>query len=232
MLRKWDNLPEFMKCDEVKEYYDILSKRKISLFIKRIFDIFAALILLAILLIPMIIIAIAIKIDSSGPVMYRQERVTSYGKHFRIHKFRTMVSNADLIGSTVTTKDDNRITKVGLKLRDSRLDEFPQLIDVLIGNMSFVGTRPEAVRYVDKYTPEMKATLLLPAGITSRASILFKDEASLLDSADDVDRVYVEEILPRKMQYNLSELKAFSIWRDLMTMMSTVSEVVIKEKNL
>ena len=226
MLRKWEELPKFMKCDEVKEYYDILEKKKNSLILKRMFDVVVAIIMLIILAIPMIIIAILIKLDSPGPVFYRQERVTTYGKKFRIHKFRTMVKNADKIGSTVTVGGDSRITKVGAKLRDYRIDEFPQLIDVLLGNMSFVGTRPEATKYVRAYTNEMRATLLMPAGITSEASIKYKDEARLLDAAENVDKTYIEEVLPGKMKYNLESVRNYSFMSDIMTMVKTVFAVI------
>ncbi|WP_028242247.1 sugar transferase [Pseudobutyrivibrio ruminis] len=228
-LRKWEDIPEFMRCEEVKPYYDALSHKRIQLFGKRLFDIVIAIILLVLLAIPMLIIAIMIKLDSKGPVFYRQERVTTYGRHFRIHKFRTMVNDADKIGTAVTVGGDARITKVGSKLRNLRLDEMPQLIDVLIGDMSFVGTRPEAVKYVDAYTKEMNATLLLPAGITSEASIRYKDEAKLLDAADDVDKVYIEDILPAKMKYNLDSIKYFSFGGDIVTMFRTVAAVLGKE---
>ncbi len=228
-LRKWEDIPEFMRCEEVKPYYDALSHKRIQLFCKRLFDIVIAIILLLLLAIPMLIIAIMIKLDSKGPVFYRQERVTTYGRHFRIHKFRTMVNDADKIGTSVTVGGDARITKVGSKLRNLRLDEMPQLIDVLIGDMSFVGTRPEAVKYVDAYTKEMNATLLLPAGITSEASIRYKDEAKLLDAADDVDKVYIEDILPAKMKYNLDSIKFFSFGGDIVTMFRTVAAVLGKE---
>ena len=228
-LRKWEDIPEFMRSEEVKPYYDALSHKRIQLFCKRLFDIVIAIILLLLLAIPMLIIAIMIKLDSKGPVFYRQERVTTYGRHFRIHKFRTMVNDADKIGTAVTVGGDARITKVGSKLRNLRLDEMPQLIDVLIGDMSFVGTRPEAVKYVDAYTNEMNATLLLPAGITSEASIRYKDEAELLDAADDVDKVYIEDILPAKMKYNLDSIKFFSFGGDIVTMFRTVAAVLGKE---
>lgn len=229
ILKKWDDLPEFMKCDEVKVYYDILSRKKGSLVLKRIFDIVVGVILLILLAIPMLIIAVMIKMDSKGPVFYRQERVTRYGKKFRIHKFRTMVNNADQIGSAVTVGGDSRITKVGAKIRDYRLDELPQVFDVISGNMSFVGTRPEATKYVKKYSNEMLATLLLPAGITSEASIRYKDEAKLLDAADDVDRVYVEKVLPGKMKYNLQSIRDFYFGTDIITMFRTVFAVLGKE---
>lgn len=229
LLRKWDKLPENMRCDEVKPYYEALKKKQFQLVLKRLFDIVFALILLVIFAIPMIIIAILIKSDSPGPVFYRQERVTTYGRVFRIHKFRTMVNNADRIGTAVTVGNDSRITKVGSKIRDLRIDELPQLIDVLLGDMSFVGTRPEAVKYVNAYTNEMYATLLLPAGITSEASIRYKDEAKLLDQADDVDQVYVDEVLPGKMVWNLKSIEEYSLVQDVMTMFRTVFAVLGKE---
>ncbi len=229
MLRKWEDLPEFMRTPEVRPYYEILKKKKVSLLLKRILDVCVALILIVILGIPMLIIAIWVKTDSEGPVLYRQERVTSYGKHFRIHKFRTMVSNADKIGTAVTVGNDSRITRAGSHLRHLRLDELPQLFDVLLGDMSFVGTRPEAVRYVERYAPEYNATLLLPAGITSEASIRYKDEDRLLDSADDVDKVYMEQVLPEKMKWNLGSIRDFSLIYDIRTMFRTVFAVLGKE---
>lgn len=227
--RDWEELPKGMKKPEVKEYYDILSKRKTSLKVKRIFDIVTASVLLGILAIPMAAIAIMIKLDSKGPVFYHQERVTAYGKKFKIHKFRTMINNADRVGSAVTVNGDSRITKVGSKLRNLRLDEIPQLLDVLNGDMSFVGPRPEVVKYVKKYTKEMRATLLLPAGITSEASIRYKDEAKLLDHAGDVDKVYVEEVLPEKMKYNLESFKNFSFFREIATMARTFLTILGKD---
>ena len=228
-LRTWDNLPEFMKCKEVREYYDVLAGKRGSLILKRVFDFVVAAIMLIVLAIPMLIIAAAIRMDSSGPVFYRQERVTSYGKIFRIHKFRTMVDNADKKGSAVTVDGDTRITKVGSKLRNLRIDEIPQLFDVVKGDMSFVGTRPEATKYVQRYSKEMNATLLLPAGITSEASIRYKDEATLLNAAYDIDEVYVKEVLPKKMKYNLQSIKGFSFAGDLATMVRTMFAIIGKE---
>ena len=229
MLKDWDELPDFMRVPEVRPYYDVLKKKQFSLLLKRVFDFVTALMLLIILAIPMVLIAIWIKLDSKGPVFYRQERVTAYGKHFRIHKFRTMVNNADKIGTAVTVSGDARITKVGQKLRNLRLDELPQVFDVLEGTMSFVGTRPEAVKYVEQYQPEFNATLLLPAGITSEAAIRYKDEAKLLDAADDVDKVYVEQVLPEKMNWNLKAIQQFSLSKDYATMFRTVFAVLGKE---
>lgn len=226
LLRKWEKLPEDMQCPEIRKYYDNLSKHKFGIFCKRIFDFCLALILLIILAIPMAVITVLIALDSPGGVFYRQVRVTTYGREFRIHKFRTMVANADKIGTQVTVGNDSRITKVGKVLRRYRLDELPQLFDVLQGTMSFVGTRPEVVKYVNAYTNEMKATLLLPAGITSEASIRYKDEDTLLDAADDVDAVYIEKILPEKMKYNLGAVEHFSFWGEILTMVRTVFAVL------
>ena len=228
-MRKWEDLPEYMKCDEVKEYYDIVSKKKVSLVMKRAFDLVVGTCVLVITAVPMLVISVKIATESKGGVFYRQERITTYGKKFRIHKFRTMVANADQIGSAVTVSGDNRITSTGAFLRKYRLDELPQIFDVLSGNMSFVGTRPEAVKYVKKYKPEYMATLLLPAGITSEASIRYKDEAELLNVAEDVDRVYVEEVLPGKMKYNLESIKKFSFFGEIATMFRTVFAVVGKD---
>lgn len=229
ILCKWDDLPDNMRIKEVRTYYDILAKKKGQLLLKRIFDFIVALIMLIVLCIPIAIISVWIKLDSEGPVFYRQERVTTNGKHFRIHKFRTMVSNADKIGTQVTVGNDSRITRVGKKLRHIRLDELPQLIDVLQGTMSFVGTRPEAVKYVEQYKPEYMATLLVPAGITSEASIRYKDEDKLLSAADDVDKVYVEKVLPAKMVWNLESIRRFKFLREILTMFRTVFAVMGKD---
>ncbi len=231
MFKRWEDLPPFMQVEEVRTYWDYLNHKKVQLLLKRVFDFLVALILIVILAIPMAVIAVLIKKDSDGPVFYRQERVTTYGKHFRIHKFRTMVSNADRIGSAVTVGNDSRITKIGEKLRGYRLDELPQVFDVLFGDMSFVGTRPEAVKYVERYKPEFFATLLMPAGITSEASIRYKNESKLLNAADDVDWVYVEEVLPEKMKWNLESVRRFRFLREIMTMFRTVLAVLGREYN-
>ena len=226
MLREWNKLPKSMRTEAVRPYYERLKKKKVSLVLKRAFDVIASSIMLVILSPLLIIISILIVIDSKGGVFYRQERVTQYGKKFRIFKFRTMVANADKIGTQVTVSNDNRITKIGSVIRKYRIDEIPQLFNILAGDMSLVGTRPESVHYVKHYTPEMMATLLLPAGVTSEASILYKDEAELLNQADDVDKVYTEKILPEKMKYNLDSIKKFSFIREIKTMIKTVIAVV------
>ena len=226
LICKWDKLPDDLKNDAVYPYWKRLRKKNFSLFWKRVFDIVVSFLMLIILSLLFIILAIAIKIDSKGPVFYRQERVTQYGKKFRIHKFRTMVVNADKIGCQVTVAGDSRITKVGKFIRKCRLDEVSQLFDVLCGTMTFVGTRPEVPKYVERYTDEMRATLLLPAGVTSLASIKYKDEDELLDNAENVDEVYVNEVLPGKMEYNLQAINKFGFWRDIGIMFMTVGAVL------
>jgi len=220
-LREWDKLPDNMRLDEVRKYYDVLKSRESNLLFKRFFDIVASSLLLIVLSPFFLVLAVFIKADSPGPVFYRQERVTQYGKIFRIHKFRSMCDKADERGSLVTVNNDSRITRVGRFIRKYRLDEISQLIDVLAGNMTFVGTRPEVPSYVASYTPEMMATLLLPAGITSEASIRYKDEEKLLDGCEDVNRTYVEQVLPAKMVYNLQSLIDFSLFDEFKTLVRT-----------
>ncbi len=226
MLKKWEELPKYMRTEAVRPYYESLSRKKFSLWIKRVFDVTVASVMLVLLSPVLLVLAFLIAKDSKGGVFYRQERVTQYGRKFRIFKFRTMVANADKIGTQVTVQNDNRITKIGEKLRKYRLDELPQLFNIILGDMSFVGTRPESTHYVKCYTPEMYATLLLPAGVPSEPSIRYKDEAELLDQADNVDEVYVKEVLPGKMKYNLEEIRKFSWWREIGTMVRTVVAVV------
>ena len=229
ILRKWDDLPEDLKNEKIKEYYELLTHKKMNLVLKRIVDIIVSLILLVILVPIFLIIAILIKIDSKGPVFYKQERITTYGKKFIILKFRTMIENADRKGDLLTKEQDNRITKIGNKLRKYRLDEIPQLINILLGDMSFVGTRPELKKYVDMYTDEMKATLLMPAGVTSTASIEFKNEDKIiskyLKENENIDYIYVNRILPEKMKKNLEYMKKFNILEDSKIMIKTVMKV-------
>ncbi|MBR5506642.1 MAG: sugar transferase [Clostridia bacterium] len=226
LLEEKYKLSEELRTDEITPYYEHLQNRKVSLFVKRAFDLVVSLIILTIFLPVLLIIAIAIKLDSPGTVFYRQERVTTYGRIFRIFKFRTMVSNADKIGTLVTVSNDSRITRVGHFLRKYRLDEIPQLINILTGDMSFVGTRPEVKKYVDRYSEEMYATLLMKAGVTSLASIKYKDEDTLLKSAENADETYVNEILPEKMKYNLEYIRKFSFWYDIKLMFMTFFAVI------
>lgn len=226
MLKKWEDLPKFMQTKEVREYYDILAKKGFSLRVKRCFDVVVSLVMIIVLLPVLAIISLLIAADSKGGVLFCQERVTQYGRRFRIFKFRTMVKDADKLGSQVTVDNDMRITKVGGVLRKYRLDELPQLFNIFLGDMSFVGTRPEVPKYVEKYTPKMIATLLMPAGVTSTASIKYKDEAELLETADDVDMVYIKKVLPQKMKYNLYDIRKFSAAEDIFIMIDTVIAVL------
>lgn len=227
LIKKWEKLPKELQTEEVRPYWEILRKKNFSLFWKRIFDILVSGIMLIILLPFFLILSLAIVIDSRGGVFYRQERVTQYGKHFRIFKFRSMVSGADKKGALVTAGNDARITRVGRLIRKLRLDEVSQLIDIFRGTMTFVGTRPEVPKYVNQYKAEYMATLLLPAGVTSMASIMFKDEDKLLEGKD-VDKAYTEEVLPQKMKWNLSEIKKYGFWRDLKIMFMTVFAIMGK----
>lgn len=229
MLKNWEQLPDFLRTEAVRPYYEQLNKKRAGLLLKRLFDIVASAALLLLLLPVFAVLAVAIKIDSPGPVFYRQVRVTQYGEKFRIFKFRTMVSDADKKGAQVTVQGDSRITRVGKLIRKCRLDELSQLIDILRGKMTFVGTRPEVTKYVDAYTPEMMATLLLPAGVTSLASIVYKDEDRLLAGAEDVDKVYIQQILPQKMRYNLRSIREFSFVQELKLLFMTVFAVLGKD---
>lgn len=225
-LKKWEDLPLVMQNEHVRPYYDSLQKKKKSLILKLVFDRVVALVMLLGLSPVFLVLAILIKIDSQGDVFFRQERVTQYGKKFKIYKFRTMVKNAECLGTQVTITDDIRITRLGKKMRGCRLDEVPQLINIIKGEMSFVGTRPEVSKYVEAYTDEMLATLLLPAGVTSEASIEYRDEEKLLNCADNIDEIYIRDILPHKMRWNLQALKKVSFWEDCKIMLKTVNDVL------
>ena len=229
VLKRWEELPERMRTEEVRPYYEILQKHKTVLALKRFFDFLLSLVLLLIIWPVLVIIAIAVKVDSPGPAFFRQERITTYGKKFRIWKFRTMVTDSAKIGSQVTVSNDRRVTRIGKILRGVRLDELPQVINILTGDMSFVGTRPEVSKYVEAYKPEYYATLLLPAGVTSEASIRYKDESRLLAESGDIDKTYIEEILPAKMKWNLDSIRKFSFRGEICTMVRTVLAVLGKE---
>lgn len=229
ILKKWEDLPESLRTEAVRPYYDSLKKKQGALVLKRCFDIAVSFVMLVLLSPVLLVLAAGIKLDSPGPVFYRQVRVTQYGKEFRIFKFRSMVSNAEKLGAQVTVTGDARITRVGKVIRNCRLDELGQLIDVLRGTMTFVGTRPEVPKYVAEYTPEMMATLLLPAGVTSLTSIMYKDESRLLDGAEDVDAVYIASVLPGKMKYNLKGILDFSFFGDIKLMFMTFFAMLGKE---
>ncbi len=228
---KWDKLPVFMQQEEIREYYEFLKKKTVSLFFKRVFDIIVSIIMIIVISPVILAIAIMIKADSKGPVFYRQERVTQYGRVFRIFKFRSMIVDADTKGTQITVDNDCRVTRIGRKIRKYKLDELPQLFNVLSGDMSYVGARPEVQKYVDMYKPEMLATLLLPAGMTSLASIYYKDENSLISNADDVDKVYMEKILPEKMRWNLKGIMDYSFTGDMKIMMMTAKAATGKDYN-
>ncbi len=226
IMKSFSDLPSELRTEAVRPYYDILKKKQWSLFWKRVIDIIASLLLIVILALPMLVIALLVKVTSKGPVIYKQVRVTTYGRQFRIWKFRTMCTDADKIGELVTKAGDSRVTKIGGILRKYRLDELPQIFHVLSGKMSIVGTRPEVPKYVEAYTPSMMATLLMPAGVTSLASIMFKDEAQLLEGCEDIDAQYINVILPQKMEYNLKYISRFGFRRDMYLIFKTIVEVL------
>jgi lipopolysaccharide/colanic/teichoic acid biosynthesis glycosyltransferase len=225
ILKSWDALPENMRTEEVRPYYDLLKKHTFALILKRCFDVIMSLLLLIILSPVFLVLAVWIKIDSPGPVFFRQVRVTQYGREFKIFKFRTMVNDAEKKGTLVTVSADARITEVGKKIRHVRLDEIPQLINILTGDMTFVGTRPEVPLYVHAYTKEMMATLLLPAGVTSEASIQYKDEDDLISSAKNPGETYIKVVLPQKMIYNLNAIRSFSLGKEFKTLGRTLKAV-------
>lgn len=225
-FKEWEELPEFMRNKEVRKYYNGLRRKRFSLVLKRFFDVILSMTLLILLFPVFLLVSVWIKTDSAGPVFYRQERVTQYGKIFRIFKFRTMVVDADKKGALVTRQNDARVTGVGKRIRKYRIDEIPQLLNIIAGDMSFVGTRPEVQKYVDIYTNEMKATLLLPAGVTSEASICYKDEAEILGEAEDINKIYIEKILPEKMKYNLKSIEKFGIFREFRIIIRTIRVMV------
>lgn len=227
-LKSWENLPEYMQNDIVKSYYNSLDSRKFSIAIKRAFDFVISLILILVLLPIFLVISLIIILDSPGVPFFCQTRVTRYGRKFKIIKFRTMVKNAEKLGPQVTTKLDSRVTKVGKYLRKFRIDELPQIFNIFCGDLSFVGVRPEVPKYVEKYSPEMYATLLLPAGVTSATSIIYKNESELLENAENPDEAYIEKILPKKMEYNLEYIRNFNFFDDIKIMFKTLIAVLNK----
>ena len=194
---------------------------------KRVFDFIVSAFCLVVFSPLMLLCYLLVKREDGGPAIFKQERIGMNGEPFYIYKFRSMVNDAPKLGTSVTVASDMRITKVGQFMRKYRIDEIPQLVNVLKGEMTFVGTRPEVRKYVDAYTPAMMATLLLPAGITSEASIMYKKEDELLASAEDADQVYIQDILPEKMKYNLKSIRKFSLLNDLATMIKTVIAVIM-----
>lgn len=222
----WDDLPNELKKAEVKKYFEVISNKKGYFFFKRVFDIVVSFILLIVLFPVMFILSVMIKLDSKGPVIFKQVRVTKNNKEFYIYKFRTMFVEQSINNIQVTVGEDSRITKVGKIIRKTRLDELPQLINILVGDMSFVGVRPEVPKYVKYYDEEMMATLLVRAGVTSLASIEYKDESKILEVSTNPEKDYVEKVLPEKMKINLSELKKSSFFNDLKIICLTLVKVI------
>lgn len=222
----FENLPSEMQTDEIKQYYDILQGKKASLFVKQLFDFLLALILVILLSPLMLVLAIIIKCTSKGPVFFLQTRVGRYLKPFKIIKFRTMRTDAEKTGKQITVGErDPRITGVGAFLRKFRLDELPQLFNIIAGQMSFVGARPEVPRYVSEYSGAMAATLLIKPGITGYASVKFKNENELLGKESDPEKAYIEHIIPVKMALDLEYINDLSPICDIKTMFLTVKEV-------
>ena len=224
-MKDWESLPAYMKNDKVLPYYDLLKKKGVTLLWKRAFDVAVGVAVAAVLIPVIAVLCVMVKADSKGPAFFLQKRVTQYGREFHIIKIRTMVQNAGKLGTEVTSKNDARVTKIGKKLRKYRLDELPQIFNIIKGDMTFVGTRPETPKYVARYTDEMLATLLLRAGLTSPASIQFKDEEEMMSGVQDTDKVYVEKVLPLKMEMNLKYLQEFSLKNDMKVLLGTVKAV-------
>jgi len=193
--------------------------------LKRIFDITLSLFGLIILLPFMLIIAILIKFDSKGTVFFKQIRITKGGKEFKIFKYRTMKVGSDKY-SQITVGKDERITKIGSFLRKYKLDEIPQLINVLIGDMSLVGPRPEVPKYVALYTDEQKEILKVRAGITDYASIEFSNENDLLALEKDSEKAYIEKIMPKKIELNKKYLSEISMLTDIRIILLTIKKIL------
>ena len=204
----------------------VLEQRRLQLTLKRLMDVTVSGCALLVLWPVLLLIAAAIKIDDPGPVFYRQVRVGRGGKHFRIFKFRTMIVDADKKGLAITVGRDNRITRVGAFLRKSKLDELAQLINVFTGEMSFVGPRPEVPKYVDMYTPYQKQVLLVRPGITDYASIAYRNENDLLEGAEDPERMYIDVIMPDKIELNMKYLREISPIADIRLIFKTIVAVI------
>lgn len=219
------NIKEFNR-----EFDKYLGKKRGQLIVKRIIDIVLSIIGIVVMAIPMIIISIAIKLNSKGPVLFRQERVGKDFKHFKINKFRTMVTDAEKKGMQITVGKDSRITSVGNFLRKSKLDEFPQLFNVLFGEMSFVGPRPEVPKYVKLYDDYQKNVLKVKPGITDLASIEYRDESTVLGQSEDPEKAYIEEVLPTKLELNMKYIKKMSVFYDFYLIMKTLLRIVSFER--
>ena len=214
------------KNDRPMDIADVLARRKPQLIAKRAMDIVLSACALAVLWPLLLLIALAIWIDDPGPVFYRQVRVGRNGKTFRIFKFRSMVMDADKKGLAITVGRDSRITRVGAVLRKTKLDELAQLLNVFLGQMSFVGPRPEVPKYVELYTPYQRQVLLVRPGITDYASIAYRNENDLLAGAEDPEKMYIEQIMPDKIELNMKYLREISPLADIKLILKTVAAVV------
>lgn len=214
------------KNDRPMDIADVLARRKPQLIAKRAMDIVLSACALAVLWPLLLLIALAILIDDPGPVFYRQVRVGRNGKTFRIFKFRSMVMDADKKGLAITVGRDSRITRVGAVLRKTKLDELAQLLNVLFGQMSFVGPRPEVPKYVELYTPYQRQVLLVRPGITDYASIAYRNENDLLAGAPNPEAMYIEQIMPDKIELNMKYLREISPLADIRLILKTIVAVI------
>lgn len=217
---------EMIGTTEEINFDAVLKGKKATLVFKRLFDICASIGGLLVLALPFCMVAIIIKLTSKGPVYFRQERVGKNGKTFRIYKFRTMTVNAEAQGMQITVGADRRITKIGQILRKTKIDELPQLINVLKGEMSFVGPRPEVPRYVELYSDYQKNILKIKPGITELASIVYRDENEVLAQSEDPEKTYIEEIMPKKIELNMEYMQKMSFWYDIKLIFKTFAAVV------
>ena len=204
----------------------ILESQEVSLVIKRVFDVVVSVCGLLLLALFFLIIAVIIKLDSKGSVFYRQIRVGRYGNDFRIFKFRTMIPDADKSGQLITVGDDARITKIGRFLRKTKIDELPQIMNILIGDMSFVGPRPEVRKYVDMYSEAQQQILLIRPGITDIASIKYRNESELLALSSNPEKTYCEEIMPSKLNLNMNYLSDISLINDIKIILTTIISII------
>lgn len=214
------------KNDRPMDIADVLARRKPQLIAKRAMDIVLSACALAVLWPLLLLIALAIWIDDPGPVFYRQVRVGRNGKTFRIFKFRSMVMDADKKGLAITVGRDSRITRVGAVLRKTKIDELAQLLNVFLGQMSFVGPRPEVPKYVELYTPYQRQVLLVRPGITDYASIAYRNENDLLAGAPNPETMYIEQIMPDKIELNMKYLREISPLADIRLILKTIVAVI------
>ena len=210
------------------DYKKIVKRKWFKRFCIRVFDLIISFIALLFLALPFILISFAIVCDSKGGAFFKQVRVGKNGKEFKIMKFRTMVTNAEAKGLQISTSGDSRITKVGKFLRKTKIDELPQLFNVFVGQMSFVGPRPEVPKYVAMYNEEQRNVLLVKPGITDEASIVFRDENTILENAEDTEAAYINEIMPVKLNLNLKYIRKMGLFYNIKIIFKTVFAVLKK----